>query len=193
MFNLGIWQGLFGITFILFIILGILYQIVQSCYIFVDRLLLIFFLIFFSVFLLCSGVVNIGDSYSESYYSDLHDIRYGEIKNIESVFVDSVEENSDSHSRNRNDEDNNKILKVLLTNKADRLQIKNYPFNPENSEKNISNGCAVLQNSNKKVIEKVTATAIKTIDYHCPLIKDSTKEETITYYIVYYPANELKF
>lgn len=135
------------------------------------------------------GVVTIGGmSFGESYCSDLHDIHYGEVRNIESISVEDVEETSDG-----DEENNNKILKVLLTNKAARLQIKNYPFNPENSEKNISNGCAVLQNSNKKVIEKVTATAIKTIDYHCPLIKDSTKEETITYYIVYYPANELKF
>lgn len=192
MFSLGVWQGLFGITFILTIILAVLCQTARNCYIFVDRLCFIFLICVFA-FLICGVVVNTGNSNSESYYSDLHDIRYGEIRNIELVSVDSVEENSGSHSRNRNDEDNNKILKILFTNKDGQPQIKNCPFNPEDSEENISNGCAVLQNSNKKIIKKVTATAIKTIDYHCPLIKDSIKEETITYYIVYYPANELKF
>lgn len=192
MFSLGVWKVLFNITFILTIILAVWCQIARNCYIFVDRLRWIFLSCVFA-FLLCGVVVNTGDSYSESYYSDLHDIRYGEIRNIEAVSVNSVEENSDSHSRNRNDEDNNKILKILFMNKVGQPQIKNCPFNPENSEENISNGCAVLQNSNKKIIKKVTATAIKTIDYYIPLIKDSTKEETITYYIVYYPANELKF
>ena len=155
------------------------------------------FVLFSIAFIFCGVVIIGGESFEESYCSDLHDIHYGEVRNIESISVEDVEESSDNHDKESfnsgDEENNNKILKVLLTNKADRLQIKNYPFNPENSEENISDGYAVLSNSDKKVIEKVTATVIKTIDYHCPLIKNSTKEETITYYIVYYPANELKF
>lgn len=189
MFNLGVWLLLLGITGIPSVVFAALCDASKERNDTPPVHLSYGFVLFCIASIFCCAVVIWGMFSEESYCSDLYDVHYGEVRNIESISVEDVEESFNSGD----EENNNKILKVLLTNKADRLQIKNYPFNPENSEENISDGYAVLQNSDKKVIEKVTATVIKTIDYHCPLIKDSTKEETITYYIVYYPANELKF
>ena len=146
------------------------------------------FIIFSIAFGFCL-VVAMWSQYYEVPYSNIHDVHYEEIRNVESI---SIEENEDSGN-----EASPKILKVSSMDEKGYLQTKDYPFDPEvnanmnDSNFNISDGYAALRNSDKKVIEEVTFTRTRNIIYSCPLTKNETEEKTITYYVVYYPLDEL--
>ena len=177
MLSMSVWNALFVITFFIIIISGGILLGLQENYI-CDNTLSRLFNIFSIAFGFCVVVKAWGLFYEVSY-SNLHDLHYEEICNVESI---SIEENA---------------LKVSSMDEKGYLKIKDYPFDSEvnanmnDSNFNISDGYAALRNSDKKVIEEVTFTRTRNINYYCPLIKNSTEEETITYYIVYYPLDEL--
>ena len=184
---MSVWNALFVITFFIIIISGGILLGLQENYI-CDNTLSRLFNIFSIAFGFCVVVKAWGLFYEVSY-SNLHDLHYEEICNVESI---SIEENEDNGN-----EASPKILKVSSLDKKGYLQTKDYPFDPEvnanmnDSNFNISDGYAAIRNSDKKIIEEVTFTRTRNINYYCPLIKNSTEEETITYYIVYYPLDEL--
>lgn len=186
MLSVPVWVLLFFITVVPTVILwGLFFEDSDTWDNALFRLLFISFSIAFG---LCSVVAIWGNSY-EIPYSNIHDVHYGEIRNVESI---SIEENKD----NKN-EASPKILKVSSMDEKGYLQTKDYPFDPEvnanmnDSNFNISDGYAALRNSDKKVIEEVTFTRTRNIIYSCPLTKNETEEKTITYYVVYYPLDEL--
>lgn len=176
MFSGSVWGLLLFITLVIFSIFAGLY--IDDEFRWDNTLFRWLFIIFSIAFGFCIVVV-MWNSHYEVPYSNIHNVHYEEIRNVESISIEP------------------KILKVSSMDEKGYLQTKDYPFDPEvnanmnDSNFNISDGYAALRNSDKKVIEEVTFTRTRNIIYSCPLTKNETEEKTITYYIVYYPLDEL--
>lgn len=117
----------------------------------------------------------------EVYYS-VSRVEYGEVNTIKSIEYPGLSKS---------------YLKIFTTDSNNIVQVKECTLDLDantdvtSSDFDVCDGDAILSDSDKKVVEKVTVTRTKTIDYHCPLVKNVVEQETITYYIIYYPLDEL--
>lgn len=171
MFSLGIWIGLSVLFFI--------FMVICACDISGDFAFL--GLISFMLGMACFMVFCVGSFNRETFYSNLN-VNYEEVNTIKSI--KQLDKNS---------------LAISTTDSNNLVQVKEYTLdlnaNTDITSPNfdVCDGDAILADSDKKVVKKVMVTGTKNTDYHCPLVENDNdaEQETITYYIIYYPLDEL--
>mgnify|MGYP003276865590 CR=1 FL=1 len=179
MFSMSVWVVLFVLSLAVFVISATL--LVGAFLLDDPPLDKLFFLcrISFPMWIGCIVVLCVGVFSAKVFYSN-YNVNYEKVNTIKSI--KQLDENS---------------LSIFTTDSNNIVQVKEYTLDLNantdvtGSGFDVCDGDAVLSDSDKKVVEKVTVTGTENINYHCPLIKNSTKEKTTTYYIVYYPMNEL--
>ena len=169
MFNLWVWILFFGLFWV-FMLICLWDSSGDSA-----PLGLISFLLGMGCFMVfCVSYFNRG-----TFYSDLN-VNYEEVNTIKSIM--QLDKNS---------------LAISTTDSNNIVQVKEYTLDLNantdvtSSDFDVCDGDAILVDSDKKTVEKVMATGTKNTDYHCPLVKNDAVQETITYYVVYYPLDEL--
>lgn len=191
MFNLWVWFLFFVLFLFLFIFVSFSYYSHHDSG---KSVLLglpsIFFWLGMGCFVVfCISVVN-----AETLSSNPN-VNYGEVNTIKSIEQTGYSlkiSTTDSNDIIHNQEfDLDYTYEALGSIGLNTLHTLNTNTDVTSPDFNVPDGDAILSDSDKKVVEKVTVTRTKTVDYHCPLIKNSTKEKTTTYYIVYYPLDEL--
>lgn len=172
MFSVFVWDVLFVLSLAVFVLLAALLDDPSDKRFF-------WCCISFLMWIGCIVVLCVGMVSAKVFYSN-YNVNYEEVNTIKSI--KQLDKNS---------------LAISTTDSNNIVQVKEYTLDLNantdvtGSGFDVCDGDAVLSDSDKKVVEKVTVTRTENINYHCPLIKNSTEEKTTTYYIVYYPMNEL--